>query len=427
MSAMEPLLYLSQRLPYPPNKGDKITTFNFLKHLRERFRIHLACFVDDERDWEHVETVRSYCESLHVARFDKFAGRLRALRALASSAPWSLAYFRDEALTRWVHETVEKHGISRVLAYSSGMVQYVPEPLVGGAVLHFADVDSDKWRRYSLAKPWPLSAVYGREARQLLRYERQVAEKAMATTFVTEAEAQLFRSLAPECSVKVGVVENGVDAEYFSPQPQLASPYRSGAVALVFTGAMDYWPNVDAVCWFARHCLPALRARVPAIEFFIVGMNPAKAVRDLEFQPGITVTGRVADVRAYVQFAAAAIVPLRIARGIQNKVLEGMAMARPVITTPGCAEVLTARVGEEILTADTPEEWISTTMSCLGPDRANAIGAAARQRVVDDYSWTASLAKLSSLLGEQALDQTARPQVPVSAVINRSAAVTSVS
>ena len=188
-------------------------------------------------------------------------------------------------------------------------------------------MDSAKWSQYANSRSWPLSAIFKREGARLLAFERAVANGTEASVFVTPAEAQLFRTLAPECSTRVHHAQNGVDTDYFSPAHELPNPFATDEDAIVFTGAMDYWPNVDAVTWFARDVLPTIATQRPRARFYIVGIAPTPAVQALAQDPRVVVTGRVPDVRPYLKHARVVVAPLRVARGIQNKVLEAMAMA----------------------------------------------------------------------------------------------------
>ena len=330
---MDDLLLLVHRIPYPPNKGDKIRSYHLLKHLAQHYRVHLATFVDDDDDWQHRGRVEALCASSHFARLNPKLARVRSLGALLGNRSLSLDYYRDAALARWVDATVRENKIKRVLVFSSPMAQYAN---VAGArcVVDFCDVDSDKWRQYAEKKSWPMSALYAHEARQLLRYERKVAAQTDAALFVSKPESDLFKQLAPEVAAKTGFFNNGVDTEYFTPDPSCATPFGAGEQALVFCGAMDYWPNIDAVSWFAREIFPAIRARHPRALFAIVGARPGAEVQQLATLPGVLVTGTVPDVRPYVAHAAVCVAPLRIARGIQNKVLEAMSMGRTVVVTP---------------------------------------------------------------------------------------------
>jgi sugar transferase (PEP-CTERM/EpsH1 system associated) len=248
-----------------------------------------------------------------------------------------------------------------------------------------------------------MSWVYEREARKLLDFERSVIEDFDAGFFVSKHEAELFRELAPEFSGKIGHVNNGVDLAYFSPHLDFVNPYSEQERALVFVGAMDYWPNIDAVSWFAEHVFPLVRARVPAAHFYIVGGNPAPQVRALGGHPGITVTGRVDDVRPYVSHANVAVAPLRIARGVQNKVLESMAMARPTVVTPAALEGIEAEPGSELLLADDAAGFAAKTCEVLeGVIDGRVLGDAARRRVELAYGWQSNLVSFGRLLEGEA-------------------------
>jgi sugar transferase (PEP-CTERM/EpsH1 system associated) len=265
-------------------------------------------------------------------------------------------------------------------------------------LVDFVDVDSAKWRDYAGEHAWPMSWLYRREGRKLLAFERQVAASARRSFFVTHKECELFASLAPECATGIEPLGNGVDAEHFAPLAGRPSPFDAAEIPLVFTGAMDYWPNVDAVAWFAREMLPVLHQRWPRLRLHVVGRSPTAAVRELA-SPTVNVTGTVDDVRPYLQHAAVVVAPLRLARGIQNKVLEGMAMARPVVAAAECASALSAQVGSELLAATDAGDYVQAIDRLLAaPDEAAAIGHAARERVLASYSWGAHLAALDGHL-----------------------------
>jgi sugar transferase (PEP-CTERM/EpsH1 system associated) len=397
---MEDLLLLIHRIPYPPNKGDKIRSYHLLKHLARHYRVHLATFVDDPDDWQHVPHVEALCASSHFAGMKPLLARVRSLQALLKNRSLSLEYYRDASLARWVDETVAKHGIERVLVFSSSMAQYADPYRSARRVVDFVDVDSDKWRQYAEQKSWPMNWLYRYEARQLLAYERRVARDYDASLFVSAPEADLFRQLAPESTAKIGHFNNGVDTDYFTPDQPHANPYAAGERALVFTGAMDYWPNVDAVQWFAADVFPQLRARFADVKFYIVGARPAAAVQELAKLPGVVVTGTVPDVRPYIAHAAVSVAPLRIARGIQNKVLEAMAMATPVVVSPQALEGIDAEPGSELVLAEDAAGFVDAVATLLaGQDSAAAaLGAAARAKVQRRYSWSSNLACIGESL-----------------------------
>ena len=397
---MQDLLLLIHRIPYPPNKGDKIRSYHLLKHLAQHYRVHLATFVDDPDDWQYVPHVKALCASSHFAPLHPLRARVKSLGALLKNRSLSLDYYRDAGLARWVRDSVAAHGIERVLVFSSAMAQYADTYRTARRVVDFVDVDSDKWRQYAAQKSFPMSWLYRYEAKQLLRYERQVARDYDASLFVSKPEADLFRELAPESSAKIGHFNNGVDTDYFSPHTDYPDPYPAGERAVVFTGAMDYWPNVDAVQWFCDDVLPLLQSRFGAGLFSSGGAGPGRGGPALARPSGVTVTGTVPDVRPYIAHAAVAVAPLRIARGIQNKVLEAMAMAVPVVVSPQALEGIDAAPGSELVLADAPQAFADAVGALLDSrtDAAAAIGQAARAKVQRRYSWSSNLACIGESL-----------------------------
>lgn len=397
---MQDILYLTHRIPYPPNKGDKIRSWHLLKHLAQRYRVHLGTFVDDPDDWQHVDKVKTLCGETHFAALNPRTARLRSLGALAGKRPLTIDYYRNNGLQQWVDTVMKEQAIQRVLVFSSAMAQYVTGARQARRIIDFVDIDSDKWRQYADKKPWPMSWLYRRESRSLLGYERQVAREFDASLFVSQAEADLFKQLAPESATKTSFFNNGVDAGYFSPAHEYPSPYSSDEAVMVFTGAMDYWPNIDAVQWFAQEILPAVQAKNPDARFYIVGSRPTPQVQALASLAGVHVTGAVPDIRPYLAHARIAVAPLRIARGIQNKVLEAMAMAKPVVASIQALEGIAANIGEEALLARDREEFVATVSTLLQHPQ-NDIGQAARARVLADYTWERNLERVDELLSPE--------------------------
>jgi len=397
------LLYLVHRIPYPPNKGDKLRSYHILKHLASRHRVFLGTFADDPADLEHVAMLRELCADVCVVPLNARLARLRSISGFAANEPLTVSYYRDATLARWVDATLDGRRIDACVVFSSAMAQYLDHTRAPRVVLiDFVDVDSAKWTQYAAHHRWPLSWVYRREGARLLEFESAAAERATRAFFVTDAEAELFRQLAPGSASRVETIGNGVDTDHFSPSHPFASPFAAGTSTIVFTGAMDYWPNIDAVGWFASRVLPPLRALHPDVRFAIVGMRPAAAVRALAGKH-IIVTGVVPDVRPYLRHAAAVVAPLRVARGIQNKILEAMAMARPVVATEACAAGVDAADGKELLTARDEAGMVSALDSLLRNSAlANAMGNAARERVLARYTWDAQLARFESALAPSA-------------------------
>ncbi|MEZ5608832.1 MAG: TIGR03087 family PEP-CTERM/XrtA system glycosyltransferase [Rhodocyclaceae bacterium] len=393
-----PLLYLTHRIPYPPNKGDKVRSFNILRQLSRTHRVWLGTFVDHRDDLQHVATLKQWCEQVCAIPIEPRIRRIASLRGLLRGEALSLPYYSSPRLAEWVARTIGEHDIRAAVAFSGPMAQYLDMPGLQRRVIDFCDVDSAKWAQYAPEHRWPMSWLYRREGERLLAFERQAAAQVDASLFVTEAEAELFRHAAPEAASCVGVMQNGVDADFFSPANAGKSPYPPGGPVIVFSGAMDYWPNVDAVTWFATELLPRIRQTVPDARFWIVGMNPAPAVQALAGE-GVAVTGTVPDVRPYIAHADVVVAPLRIARGIQNKVLEAMAMARPVVVSADSATGLAARPGHDFEIARDGDDTVRHVLALLAdPARRSTMGAAARTCVVEHYSWQAHLAQLDTLL-----------------------------
>ncbi len=401
---MANVLYLVHRLPYPPNKGDKVRSYHLLKHLASLHRVHLGTFVDDPEDRAHVAMVRSMTAGLHVVDLFPATAKLKSLQGLASGAALSLPYYADRSMQRWVDHVLAQQGIDAIVVFSSAMAQYVQPQLEASnapvVLVDFVDVDSAKWGDYASKHRWPLSWLYRRESRKLLEFERRVACQADHSFFVTAHERALFAELAPECAARVSTISNGVDADYYAPDSGRASPFAQDPVApIVFTGAMDYWPNVDAVVWFASDVLPLIRQSKPQVRFVIVGRNPPEAVQSLA-SDSVSVTGTVPDVRPYLQHAGVVVAPLRVARGIQNKILEAMAMERPVVASTACVEAFDGATLRTLATAATASEFAQRVLALYdAPDSASDLGRQARINVLQQYSWAANMAIVESFMG----------------------------
>ena len=392
------LLYLVHRLPFPPNKGDKIASFNLLRFLAERYEVFLGTFVDDPDDHRYLNTVREYCSELCAPQINPRIARIASLRGLLTGEALSLPYLRSRQLDAWTRRILHEQRPERIVVFSGPMAQYVSGRVPDGTITLFdmVDVDSEKWRSYGERKAWPMNWLYRREADRLLAFERRMAAEFDSTVFVSQDEAELFRGLAPESAAKTTYRVQGVDSEFFDPAVEHPNPYPASAPALIFTGAMDYWPNVDAVTWFAEQAFPRIRATVPDALFCIVGRHPAPEVQRLADRAGIMVTGGVPDVRPYLAHARAAVLTLRIARGIQNKVLEAMAMQLPIIATPGAMTGIQPFPGFAPTVGDDPDMLADAAIRLLQQPRL--IDRAASDCVRQRYNWDANLQRIARLL-----------------------------
>jgi len=393
------LLFLCHRLPYPPDKGEKIRAFRILEHLSRHYQVHLGCFIDDVDDLAHVKAVESLCFAMKWFPLSPLSTKLKSLGGLAKGSALSVASFANAGMGDWVTKHLADEKPDVVFVYSSAMAQFVLGQDRGKArlIMDFVDVDSDKWRQYASMATFPMSWVYAREARKLLAFDRAAAAGADAALFVSEAEADLFRTLSPETAASTHAVANGIDCGYFSPAHAFETPFEGSGPHLVFTGTMDYWPNVDAVTWFANDILPRIQRAKPETTFTVVGTKPTRAVLALAERPGIAVTGRVPDVRPYLSAADIVVAPLRIARGIQNKILEAMAMAKTVVTTPQGLEGIAAQPGTHLMVAETADDFADAVLEAAGPTTA-PLGPLARRLMLEAYEWPTRLAGLDRLL-----------------------------
>ena len=409
---MPDLLFLMQRLPYPLNKGEKIRNWHILNYLAKWYDVHFGCLIDDPDDVQHIETVRELCKDMYTAPLDRRRAKLRCISGLLTGKPLSVSFFRDRGLRLWAADVMAQLRPEMTFVNSSNMAPYVLDlPRSGKLVVELGDVDSEKFRSYSESAGMPMRQVYRREWRLVEKLERRVALLSDHSVLVTEAEATLFRGKVPEAAGKIVGISCGVDHRYFDPSLGYAAPYdpAEGPV-FVFTGTMDYRPNIDAVVWFATEVLPIIRRTIPAARFFIVGGNPAEAVRNLAKLEGVTITGRVSDVRPYVFHATAAVAPMRIARGIQNKVLEAMAMAKPVIVTSGALEGIDAAPGREIILADGATTFAAAAIRLTDADGGTtpeglALGLVARRLVLKRYDWDACLTGFDDLMRPASISQ----------------------
>ncbi|MEY2925863.1 MAG: hypothetical protein RL367_340, partial [Pseudomonadota bacterium] len=390
------ILFLAHRLPFPPDRGDKIRSWNIVKALARIAPVHVAALYDVADPGDVMATELGQIAT-SLALFAPRFGRIGAMaHALIGGHPASVAAFQSTTLQNHVNRLLARSSISTIYAYSGQMAQFVP-PDRGKTrfVMDFVDMDSAKFATYGAQKNGIAGFANRMEAKRLFAFEQAVARRADLSLFVSEAEAGLFRRETGLDATCVKALENGIDLALFDPA-QTYEPVGVGEGPLiVFTGQMDYAPNIEAVIGFAKRQLPAIRAACPTAQFAIVGRAPTAAVKALATLDGVIVTGAVDDTRDWLAAAAVVVAPLKLARGIQNKVLEAMAMAKAVVASAAAAEGIDARPNRDFIVSDSPQAVIDL----LGnPDRAASIGLAARAQMEARYSWAARLASLPELM-----------------------------
>jgi polysaccharide biosynthesis protein PslH len=404
------LLFLSHRIPYPPNKGDKLRAWHLLSHLAKRFEVYLGCFIDEKRDWGYITELQQHCREVFALPLEPKWRLLASLRSLMGDEPLSHTYYRSGDMSAWVERTRASHQPQIELAFTAPMARYLdgapPDAL---KIVDFVDVISVKAQQYA-ATSYFLSAIYSREARTLAKVERQLVKDANLSFFVSDAEAATIRSRNGPGTERVHAIENGVDNAYFDPAIEHVRPLADAGRGprLVFTGHMNYWPNIDAASWFARDVFPSILDAYPDAKLLIVGARPPRAITRLGARPGIVVTGYVPDIRPWLASADVALAPMRIACGVQNKILEAMAMQKPVVCTSLGLEGIDATVGQHVLVADDADSTVRAILELLGDEtRRNKVGIAARQRVIEHYQWDRSLAVMDKLIDKH-LDRRVR-------------------
>lgn len=386
------ILFLSQRVPYPPNRGDKITTWRLIERMHREHDVTAVAFAHDEKDVAAAGELVAKGIPCHFVRYHDRTAKLRSLPLLATSTPLTLGVYGSRELQSMVDTLIA--GCDMAYAYSSSMGAFLEKHARTPRVMHFGELDSDKWRQYAARTGFPMSWVYAREARTLERFESRIAHAFTQNVFCTPLEQRIFEERMP--GARSIVLRNGVDLAYFRP---LATPPEPGHIA--FTGVMNYYPNVDGCVWFAREILPLVRREVPDARFTIVGAHPSAEVSALASIPGVTVTGFVDDTRTWIGKAQVSVAPLRIARGIQNKVVEALAMGLPVVGTTCATQGVDGVPERDYLVRDEAETFAKAVVGLLrDPRAATELGRRGRSFVEATYDWEVVFRPLDGIVAE---------------------------
>jgi polysaccharide biosynthesis protein PslH len=389
------LLFLVHRFPYPPNRGDRIRSFHMLRFLSEHYRVYLGTLYDETPEPDECRVLEELCEQVAMFPLGCTSRWARAIRSLASGRSATEGLFESPALRKRVDEWFTTIEFDVAIAFCSSMTQYMdgapPIPLI----VDLVDVDSQKWLDYANRDFGWKRGLYRLESRRLRALECRLAKRCNAITLVSQAEVEVFQRFCP--NDRTTSVGNGVDLEIFRPERDRlrnVQPFQC-----VFVGALDYRANVHALEWFCQNCWPSIQDQFRRARLLMVGRNPVESVRRLAKIPGVELIGQVPDVRRFVLDSEIVIAPLQIARGVQNKVLEAMAMGMPIVASPQAIEGIGCRVDKHLLQADTPQSWINTLTNLFGDKpKQSALGLAARSFVERHHSWSSQMAPLLPLL-----------------------------
>jgi polysaccharide biosynthesis protein PslH len=394
------ILYLTHRVPYPPDKGDRIRNYHLIREMSKRGRVWLGCLDDESSTDESLAELQGLCERIAVVPLGGFGRWIQAGFSLLTGGSLSEGAFAHPGLQRALEGWAAETRFDAVVLSASSLAPYLRERRLANtpAIVDLMDVDSEKWLDFANASRGPKRWLYRLEAARVRKLERQLASWVRAAAVVSQPEADIFDQVVGQPFATVAT--NGVDLEYFQPVDGPVVP------ACAFVGAFDYLPNVDAAVWFAREVWPAVRQQCPLAEFWLIGRKPAPAVQALASLPGVKLIGQVPDVRPHLARAAVAVVPLRLARGIQNKVLEALAMGKPLVASPAALVALKAVPDQHLLEASTPAEWVEAIAGLLAnPSRCRELGSAGRRYVEEHHRWETCLQPLL----DQIFDRTAQP------------------
>lgn len=391
------ILFVCHRFPFPPNRGGKIRPFHMIEHLGRNHSVVVASLAHTEEELKEGQPLKQHCHEVIAEVLPSRTRWLQAVAALPTATPSSVAYFHSHKLAGRIREAWRRGGFDAIIVHCAFAAQYVRGLQGGFRMLDFGDVDSVKWMDYAGHRAFPLSLGYRIEASKLRRFEERMTEEFDICTATTRGELDEVRRLnAPKAAA---VIPNGVNLSYFLPRPE--NPRNSSVIA--FLGRMDYYPNIDAVLFFAKEVFPAVRNLVPNAQFRIIGSNPTRAVRDLAGISGISVTGHVPDVRPHLADAAIAVTPLRIARGTQNKILEFLAMGIPVLSSSAAAKGVAVEPGKHLLVADGADNFAAEVVRLLkNTDLREHLSISGRQPLATAHFWPHSMEVLDELLEKHA-------------------------
>ncbi len=390
------ILFLSHRFPFPPNRGDRIRSYNIIKFLSQRHNIFLASVDDEPFPSQRKAEVEQFCKTFKIVKLNQSVKKIRALLTLPTTVPLTLPMFKSYKMRRYIDKLIATNNIDIIFIYCVAMAQYVTSHTHIPKVIDFIDCDSQKWIDYAGTASFPWNLIYRREGKFLRRYEQKVASVCKHAFVTSEREAEIFKQYPDICEITT--VTNGISCPYKRLRRSHKSK-SSSSPNLIFVGVMDYWPNIDAVTYFVKEIWPKVRSEIPSASFTIVGKNPTPQVQALADIPGVKVTGTVPNVKKYLFSATLCVLPLRIARGVQNKMLEAMCMKIPVVATTAASAGISARVGRDFLMADNPDDFAGSIIRLIrDSDFRQKIAENAYNFVKTFHDWDKNLKVMEDIM-----------------------------
>ena len=393
---------VAQRVPYPPNKGEKLRTFHQIERMVQLGHdVDVISFSESEQDTNDALALQNHLQ-INVSTFPLGSKLTRYASALIKQQPVSVGAFYQGDVAKRIDDILKNGSVDVLYLTASSLGQYVFSSShfsdsACKVMMDFMDVDSDKWHQYANSSSWPMRAVYIREAKGIRKLEQKANAQFEKTFLIAEEEVALFRREVSDAK-PVNVMGNGLDFSAFYPAENKSSDATSGH--FLFTGVMDYKPNIDAVMWFVKSCWPDIRRALPDAVFTIAGMNPSTEIQSLNGKNGIDVTGFVDDILPYFHSATAFVAPFRIARGVQNKVLQAAACKLPVITTSMGAEGIHFASEQTMFIENDTQGFTDACIRCVKePDTAAARAQKGLDEIKSAYSWEQQLKPLEEALG----------------------------
>lgn len=386
------ILFVCHRFPYPPKRGGKIRPFNIIRHLSKSHEVTVASLARSALEAKEGEGLADYCKEYKVSIISPVTAAIGMCKALLQGRPLSMGYFYSSELKKQILEELSNVPFDLIFVHCSSVAQYIEDVHWVPKVIDFGDMDSKKWQIYSKYKKFPMSIIYALEGRRLEMAEKSLANKFNLGTCTTLSEKKTLDSY--DVGIPSAWFPNGVDSEYFAPSQE---PYEPNSMC--FIGRMDYYPNQEGIIDFCQKILPSIKEKCPSVTLKIIGADPSREIHDLAKIPGVTVTGSVPDVRPFVHSSAVNVVPLNIARGTQNKILESLAMGVPTVTTSQAATGVDAIDEKHFLVASNHREFASSVLRLLSsPAERMRFSEAGRQRMIEKHNWSNSMTKLDSIL-----------------------------